>query len=75
MILQYHFGAATRIRTPDIFITSEALYQLSYSGNFVSWRSMGELNSRPRIDNPVRYHYVNRSDISFVLEQLSFVLL
>ena len=21
---------------------------------------MGELNSRPRIDNPVRYHYVNR---------------
>lgn len=26
------FGAAMRDRTPDIFITSEALYQLSYNG-------------------------------------------
>ncbi len=28
-------GAATRNRTPDIFITSEALFQLSYGGELV----------------------------------------
>ena len=26
------YGAGERIRTPDILITSEALYQLSYAG-------------------------------------------
>ena len=26
------YGAGERSRTPDIFITSEALYQLSYAG-------------------------------------------
>ena len=28
------FGAGTRIRTTDFLITNEALYQLSYTGNF-----------------------------------------
>ena len=28
------YGALTTIRTRDIFITSEVLYQLSYKGNF-----------------------------------------
>ena len=28
----YPDGAGERSRTPDIFITSEALYQLSYAG-------------------------------------------
>ncbi len=31
---QTKYGAGDRSRTRDILITSEALYQLSYSGNF-----------------------------------------
>jgi hypothetical protein len=37
-------GAATKIRTPDIFITSEALYHLSYGGIILFWSRCGEFN-------------------------------
>jgi hypothetical protein len=31
------YGAAMKVRTPDILITSQALYQLSYDGIFIWW--------------------------------------
>ena len=33
-------GAATKDRTPDIVITSDVLYQLSYDSNLVSVREL-----------------------------------
>ena len=30
--LRYYFGAGERSRTPDLLITNELLYQLSYTG-------------------------------------------
>ena len=41
------YGAGDGTRTRDLLITSQLLYQLSYTGKIDKWRSRRDSNPRP----------------------------